>query len=67
MTVDAEKNEETEHFKDTSTKRVLILAHVDDIPENYHNISIILEKSKIHQLYLDYKMVSDLKLYLTTI
>ena len=63
MTVEGYKTVDKEQFKDTSTKRVIILAHVDDIPENYHNISIILEKLNIHQLYMEYKLVSDLKLY----
>jgi len=51
------------NFKETSTKKVIILAHVDDIPETYENISKILSKLNIHNLYLEYKLVADLKLY----
>ena len=48
--------------KDTSTKRAIILAFVDDIPENYCNISIILDKLKVHLIKHHHKFVSDLKL-----
>ncbi len=49
--------------KDTSTKRGIIIAFVDDIPENYRNLSIIHNKLKIHLIPHHYKIVSDLKLY----
>jgi hypothetical protein len=62
LTVDDEDDEDTT-VKDTSTRRVIILAHVDDIPETYANMSKILEKLNIHNLYQDYHLVSDLKLY----
>ena len=48
--------------KDTSTKRAIIIAFVDDIPENYCNISIILDKLKVHLMKHHHKFVSDLKL-----
>ena len=48
--------------KDTSTKRAIIIAFVDDIPENYCNLSIILDKLKVHLLKHHHKFVSDLKL-----
>ena len=51
------------NFKETSTKKVIILAHVDDIPETYENVSKILSKLNIHNLYLEYQLVADLKLY----
>ena len=38
-------------------------SHVDDIPENYRNLSIIHNKLKIHLIPHHYKIVSDLKLY----
>ena len=49
--------------KDASTKRAIIIAFVDDIPENYRNLSIIHNKLKIHLIPHHYKIVSDLKLY----
>ena len=48
--------------KDTSIKRAIIIAFVDDIPENYCNISIILDKLKVHLMKHHHKFVSDLKL-----
>ena len=48
--------------KDTSIKRAIIIAFVDDIPENYCNISIILDKLKVHLIKHHHKFVSDLKL-----
>ena len=33
------------NVKDTSTKRAIIIAFVDDIPETHDNLSIILDKS----------------------
>ena len=49
--------------KDASTKHAIIIAFVDDIPENYRNLSIIHNKLKIHLIPHHYKIVSDLKLY----
>ena len=49
--------------KDASTKRAIIIAFVDDIPEKYHNLSIILNKLRIHLIPHHYKIISDLKLY----
>ena len=49
--------------KDASTKRAIIIAFVDDIPENYQNLSIIHNKLNIHLIPHHYKIVSDLKLY----
>ena len=48
--------------KDTSIKRAIIIAFVDDIPENYCNISIILDKLEVHLIKHHHKFVSDLKL-----
>ena len=50
------------NVKDTSTKRAIIIAFVDDIPENYCNLSIILDKLKVHLIKYHHKFVSDLKL-----
>ena len=49
--------------KDASTKRAIIIAFVDDIPETYQNLSIIHNKLNIHLIPHHYKVVSDLKLY----
>ena len=50
------------NVKDTSTKRAIIIAFVDDIPETYDNLSIILDKLKVHLIKYNHKFVSDLKL-----
>ena len=65
LTINAEENDNIskETFKDTSTKRVIILAHVDDCPETYQNVAKILDKLNIHHLYQEYHLVADLKLY----
>ena len=67
LTVEDNSNETSvdkiKTFKDTSPKNVIILAHVDDIPENYENVSIILTKLNIQNLYQEYQLVADLKLY----
>ena len=62
LTVDSNDDDQAK-FKDTSTQKVIILAHMDDVPETYLNVSKILDKLNIHNLYLEYKLVSDLKLY----
>ena len=62
LTVDSNDDDQAK-FKDTSTQKVIILAHVDDVPETYLNVSKILDKLNIHNLYVEYKLVSDLKLY----
>ena len=43
LTVDA-NDEDNSKFKDTSTEKVIILAHVDDVPETYQNVAKILDK-----------------------
>ena len=55
--------DEEKATKDTSTKRAIILAYVDDIPENHSNLSIILNKLQVHMLFYHHSIVGDLKLY----
>ena len=55
--------DESKATKDTSTKRAMILAYVDDIPETHFNLSTILNKLKIHMLRYHHSIIGDLKLY----
>ncbi len=48
--------------KDGSVKRLVIIALVPNIPENYDNAKIILDKLKINELPLPYTLATDLKL-----
>ena len=50
------------NVKDTSTKKTIIIAFVDDIPETYDNLSIILDKLKVQTIKYHHKLVADLKL-----
>ena len=55
--------DEDKSTKDTSTKRAIILAYVDDIPETHFNLSKILNNLKIHMMKYHHSIVGDLKLY----
>ena len=55
--------DEEKATKDTSTKRAIILAYVDDIPETHFNLSKILNNLKIHMMKYHHSIVGDLKLY----
>ena len=57
------EGDEEKATKDTSTKRAIILAYVDDIPENHSNLSIILNKLQVHMMSYHHSIVGDLKLY----
>ena len=55
--------DEDKATKDTSTKRAIILAYVDDIPETHFNLSKILNKLQVHMMTYHHSIVGDLKLY----
>ena len=55
--------DEAKATKDTSTKRAIILAYVDDIPETHFNLSKILNSLKVHMMTYHHSIVGDLKLY----
>ena len=42
--------DEAKATKDTSTKRAIILAYVDNIPETHFNLSKILNNLKVHMV-----------------
>ena len=42
--------DEAKHTKDTSTKRAIILAYVDNVPETHFNLSKILNSFKVHMM-----------------
>ena len=48
--------------KSTSTKRCLVIARVDQIPENYSNVTILMSKLNLQELKKDFCVVADLKL-----
>ena len=55
--------DEAKATKDTSTKRAIILAYVDNIPETHFNLSKILNNLKVHMVKYHHTIVGDLKLY----
>ena len=48
--------------KSTSTKRCLVVARIDQVPENYTNVTILLSKLNLPELRKDFCVVADLKL-----
>ena len=48
--------------KASGVKKVFIIAIVEDVPEVYENIKIILEKLKLDTDEMDFCLASDLKL-----
>ena len=48
-------------YKSTSTHRVVIGARVDNIPECYYNLKVMLDKLKLNEINQDFKIVCDLK------
>ena len=48
--------------KSTSTKRCLVISRVDQVPENYTNVTVLMSKLDLHELRKDFCVVADLKL-----
>ena len=53
---------EKDRLKSTGVKRTLIVARVDDIPECYENLSIIMERLKLKDVKKEFSLVCDIKL-----
>ena len=49
--------DEAKATKDTSTKRAMILAYVDNIPETHFNLSKILNSLKVHMMKYHHTIV----------
>ena len=60
--VEGHDEETLKKYKATGSKRVLIAAKVDDIPENRQNIEILINSLNLPALAFDFKVVCDLKL-----
>ena len=58
----SEDNLSLDVFKPTGQNRVLILAKADEVPENRHNIEIILSSLNLPDVANDFQLVCDLKL-----
>ena len=52
----------SENLKGTSSKRVLILAKADGVPETRHNVEIMLNAIRLHEIEDDFQVVCDLKM-----
>ena len=54
--------DEGSEYNHGGKKRVLMLAKVDGIPENHHNVKIIVESLDLPSLSKDFQIVCDLKM-----
>ena len=52
----------SENLKGTSSKRVLVLAKADGVPETRHNVEIMLNAIRLHEIEDDFQVVCDLKM-----
>ena len=52
----------SDHLNGTSSKRVLILAKADGVPETRHNVEIMLNAINLHEIENDFQVVCDLKM-----
>ena len=48
-------------LKSTGSKRVMIVARVDDVPESYHNLKVVLNSLNLSEVHKDFRIVCDLK------
>ena len=48
-------------YKSSSTHRVIIGARVDNVPECYYNLKVLLDSLNLHDLSKNYRLVCDLK------
>lgn len=58
----SDENENQIDFKPTGSKRVLVLAKADSIPENRYNIEVLWNSLNLNDVQLDFQLVCDLKL-----
>ena len=52
----------SEKVSGTSSKRVLVLAKADGVPETRHNVEIMLNAIRLHEIEEDFQVVCDLKM-----
>ena len=52
----------SEKVSGTSSKRVLVLAKADGVPETCHNVEIMLNAIRLHEIEEDFQVVCDLKM-----
>ena len=57
-----EQSNVRDRSKSTSTKRCLVIARVDQVPENYTNVTILMSRLNLTELKKDFCVVADLKL-----
>ena len=60
-----ERREESEYrnrSKSTGCKRCLVVARVDNVPENRANVKVLVDKLNLPDLQKDFKIVADIKL-----
>ena len=55
------KKELKDKFKSTGTHRVFIIARVDSVPENHHNLRVLLNALNLSSLSKIPRIVCDLK------
>ena len=59
---DDSENDDKSDFNNRGSKRVLLLAKADGVPETYHNIKILLDSLDLPSLSEDFQIVCDLKI-----
>ena len=58
----AKEANQKDRFKSTGAKRTMVIARVDDVPECYENLEIVLKKLELPNLGKDFALVCDVKL-----
>ena len=58
----SDKEENESDFNPGGSKRVLMLAKADGVPETYHNVKILLDSLDLPSLSKDFQIVCDLKM-----
>ena len=58
----AKEANQKDRFKSTGAKRTMVIARVDDVPECYENLEIVLKKLELPNLGKEFALVCDVKL-----
>ena len=58
----AKEANEKDRFKSTGVKRTLVVARVDEVPECYENLEIVMNRLKLRKLSKQFALVCDVKL-----
>ena len=58
----AKEKEEKNRYKSTGVKRTLVVARVDQVPECYENLEIVMNRLKLKRLSKQFALVCDVKL-----